>query len=60
MDARHPNRDPVGEERAALSEFASFAAIKVGDETRVRRRFTADAVDAFARVSGDDNPLHAE
>jgi len=43
-----------------LSEFASFAAIKVGDETRVRRRFTADAVDAFARVSGDDNPLHVD
>jgi 3-oxoacyl-[acyl-carrier protein] reductase len=43
-----------------LSTFASFASITVGDEARVRRRFTADAVDAFARVSGDDNPLHVD
>ena len=41
-----------------MSQFASFASIAVGDETRLTRRFTADAVDAFARVSGDDNPLH--
>lgn len=43
-----------------MSEFASFASIAVGAETRIRRRFTADAVDAFARVSGDHNPLHVD
>jgi len=43
-----------------LSEFVSFASIAVGDETRLTRRFTAEAVDAFARVSGDDNPLHVD
>ena len=43
-----------------MSQFASFAAIKIGDETRLRRRFTAEAVDAFARLSGDDNPLHVD
>lgn len=37
-----------------------FDAIAVGDERRVTRRFTADAVDAFARVSGDHNPLHVD
>lgn len=40
--------------------FASFEQIRVGDQTRLRRRFTADAVDAFAKVSGDDNPLHVD
>lgn len=43
-----------------MSQFASFAAIAVGDETRLQRRFTAEVVDAFARVSGDDNPLHVD
>lgn len=40
--------------------FARFESIAVGDETRLSRRFTAEAVDAFARVSGDDNPLHVD
>src|SRR6202035_2821802 len=37
-----------------------FDTIAVGDERRVVRRFSADAVDAFARVSGDSNPLHVD
>ena len=47
-----PERDGPG--------FASFESITVGDETRLRKRFSADAIDAFARVSGDDNPLHVD
>ena len=43
-----------------MNEFVSFASIAAGAETRLTRRFTADAVDAFARVSGDDNPLHVD
>jgi 3-oxoacyl-[acyl-carrier protein] reductase len=41
-------------------QFASFEQVRVGDQTRLRRTFTADAVDAFAQVSGDDNPLHVD
>ncbi len=44
----------------STSPFARFEAIAIGDEVRLRRVFTADAVDAFARVSGDDNPLHVD
>ena len=40
--------------------FARFESIVVGDEVRLTRRFTADAIDAFARVSGDDNPIHVD
>lgn len=40
--------------------FARFEAIAVGHEIRLQRVFTAEAVDDFARVSGDDNPLHVD
>ena len=40
--------------------FVRFESISAGDETRLRRVFTAEAVDAFARVSGDANPLHVD
>jgi len=43
-----------------MTELTRFESIAVGDETRLTRRFTAEAVDAFARVSGDDNPLHTD
>jgi 3-oxoacyl-[acyl-carrier protein] reductase len=43
-----------------LSQFASFASIVPGAEIRLRRQFTAEAIDAFARISGDDNPLHVD
>lgn len=50
---------PVAPERHERG-FASFESIAVGDETRLRKRFTADAIDMFAKVSGDDNPLHVD
>lgn len=40
--------------------LARFESIRVGDECRTRRRFSAEAIDAFARVSGDSNPLHVD
>jgi 3-oxoacyl-[acyl-carrier protein] reductase len=38
----------------------TFEAVAVGAEKRISRRFTADAIDAFALVSGDVNPLHVD
>ncbi len=43
-----------------MSSRQAFESITVGDETRLRRRITAEDIDAFARVSGDDNPLHVD
>jgi 3-oxoacyl-[acyl-carrier protein] reductase len=40
--------------------FAEFGTIKIGDAVVVRKTFTAADVDAFARVSGDFNPLHVD
>jgi acyl dehydratase len=38
----------------------SFAELKQGDTVRWRHEVTADEVDAFARLSGDVNPLHLD
>lgn len=32
----------------------------VGDEASLERRFSADYINAFAELSGDANPLHAD
>src|SRR5262245_61161832 len=37
-----------------------FDPISVGDEVCVRHLFTSDEVEAFARLSGDVNPLHVD
>lgn len=37
-----------------------FAQLKVGDEVSLRKEFSAAAMDAFARLSGDVNPLHLD
>lgn len=39
---------------------ADFAAIAVGDEARLTKKILAEDVAAFARLSGDDNPLHVD
>jgi acyl dehydratase len=38
----------------------SFAELKQGDTLRWRHEVTAEEVDAFARLSGDVNPLHLD
>jgi 3-oxoacyl-[acyl-carrier protein] reductase len=35
-----------------------FYNIQPGEQVTLRREITAELVDAFARLSGDDNPLH--
>jgi len=38
----------------------SFAELKQGDTVRWRHEVTVEEVDAFARLSGDVNPLHLD
>jgi 3-oxoacyl-[acyl-carrier protein] reductase len=40
--------------------FPVFGALKVGERAALKRRFTAEAVAAFANLSGDSNPLHVD
>jgi 3-oxoacyl-[acyl-carrier protein] reductase len=50
-------------DRVAVTDtgpFTRFEDLAVGSEARISRRFTAEAVDAFAQVSGDSNPLHVD
>ncbi len=34
--------------------------LAVGDSARLERTFSQDDIDAFARISGDDNPAHVD
>jgi len=43
---------------SAVERFASIDDLVVGHTSVVRREITAAAVDAFAQLSGDVNPLH--
>lgn len=44
---------------ASAAQLATdFAAIQVGDEARLTKTIRAEDVEAFARLSGDHNPLH--
>lgn len=36
------------------------AELSVGQSARMTRRFSQEDIDAFARVSGDDNPAHVD
>ncbi len=43
-----------------MRSLTDFADLKVGDEASLCRVFTAADVRAFARLSGDLNPLHVD
>jgi 3-oxoacyl-[acyl-carrier protein] reductase len=45
---------------SAPAEFADFATIKPGDEFQFAKAITAEDVEAFAKLSGDRNPLHMD
>jgi 3-hydroxybutyryl-CoA dehydratase len=36
------------------------AELSIGQSAELTRRFTQEDVDAFARISGDDNPAHVD
>ena len=42
------------------AEFADFEKIKPGDEFQFSKAITAEDVEAFAKLSGDRNPLHMD
>jgi 3-oxoacyl-[acyl-carrier protein] reductase len=45
---------------SAPTEFADFGKIKIGDEFEFAKVITPEDVEAFARLSGDRNPLHMD
>ncbi len=55
------------ERRALLTTAAAAAAaaatprvLRIGDAAEVPRRFSAEEVALFAKISGDNNPLHID
>lgn len=38
----------------------TVAELSVGESAELTRRFTQEDIDAFARISGDDNPAHVD
>lgn len=47
-------------DQGKLFEAADFAAIAIGQTATLSRTIGRDSVDAFARLSGDYNPLHMD
>jgi 3-hydroxybutyryl-CoA dehydratase len=45
---------------STASRFSDLENIAVGETMSIRRTITAAAVDSFATLSGDDNPLHLD
>jgi 3-oxoacyl-[acyl-carrier protein] reductase len=56
--AKEPRRETAGP--SVPVEFADFEKIKQGDEFELSKAITAEDVEAFARLSGDRNPLHMD
>jgi 3-oxoacyl-[acyl-carrier protein] reductase len=44
----------------SMSHFADFEKIQPGDEAHCHKTISAEDVEAFARLSGDTNPLHTD
>jgi 3-hydroxybutyryl-CoA dehydratase len=60
---------PVAQQARTRDETASrpthvrgttIDRLRVGDQASVTKRFTQADIDAFARISGDDNPAHVD
>ncbi len=49
---------PVG--FTAYSDGKTIAELAVGDTASITRRISQSDIDAFARISGDDNPAHVD
>src|ERR1700690_872369 len=56
--AKEPRRETAG--ASVPAEFADFEKIKQGGEFERSKAITAEDVEAFARLSGDRNPLHMD
>ena len=52
--------DPRNEVAAAPAKFVDFEKIQPGDEAHFSKMITPEDVEAFARLSGDRNPLHMD
>uniref|UniRef100_A0A0E0KZA8 MaoC-like domain-containing protein n=2 Tax=Oryza punctata TaxID=4537 RepID=A0A0E0KZA8_ORYPU len=51
---------PLARSNATMTTAAPSLVLKVGDTLRERRHFTDGEVEAYARVSGDRNPVHLD
>ena len=65
MTLRVPGRKNEGEQRDGAGmtgtyEVKAFADFHVGDRADLTRSVSARDIDAFAELSGDDNPLHVD
>jgi 3-oxoacyl-[acyl-carrier protein] reductase len=57
---RGSNGDTHSVAPSSSLEFADFEKIQPGDEVRVSKQIAAEDLDAFAKLSGDSNPLHMD
>ena len=55
-----PNAKQLHQEGSADLEFGDFGKIKPGDVVEFTKTISAEDVEAFAKLSGDRNPLHME
>lgn len=66
MPAPAARRGPTTPEVPLPEAFPTYGPgrtvdqLAVGDSASLERTFTQDDIDAFARISGDDNPAHVD